>query len=144
MSNFICPTCGLTNIDCGKTGYKTPRELELEENLKKVNELDSKELLNFGKIIRQQEKEIKKLKKDLPKCYRCKSFSRIQGNIDKTYKKLQSDNDVLIQQTFEQHEDILELYRFIRSAEKELCRAGFSQQLNKLIEKHQHLEEVPF
>lgn len=30
MSNFTCPTCGLTNIDCGKAGYKTTREIELE------------------------------------------------------------------------------------------------------------------
>lgn len=33
MSNFICPTCGLTNIDCGKSGYKTAREIELEKKL---------------------------------------------------------------------------------------------------------------
>lgn len=33
MSNFICPTCGITNIDCGKAGYKTPREIELEKKL---------------------------------------------------------------------------------------------------------------
>lgn len=33
MSNFICPTCGLNNIDCGKQGYKTDRELELERRL---------------------------------------------------------------------------------------------------------------
>ena len=33
MSNFICPTCGLTNIDCGKAGYKTAREIELEKKL---------------------------------------------------------------------------------------------------------------
>ena len=33
MSNFICPTCGITNIDCGKEGYKTPREIELEKKL---------------------------------------------------------------------------------------------------------------
>lgn len=26
MSNFVCPTCGFTNIDCGKDGYKTLRE----------------------------------------------------------------------------------------------------------------------
>lgn len=30
MSNFICPTCGFNNIDCGKAGYKTGREIELE------------------------------------------------------------------------------------------------------------------
>ena len=33
MSNFICPTCGLTNIDCGKAGYKTAREIELEKKV---------------------------------------------------------------------------------------------------------------
>ena len=33
MSNFTCPTCGLTNIDCGKAGYKTDREIELEKKL---------------------------------------------------------------------------------------------------------------
>lgn len=33
MSNFTCPTCGLTNIDCGKAGYKTAREIELEKQL---------------------------------------------------------------------------------------------------------------
>lgn len=33
MSNFTCLTCGLTNIDCGKAGYKTAREIELEKKL---------------------------------------------------------------------------------------------------------------
>lgn len=37
MSNFICPPCGLpcgfNNIDCGKAGYKTDREIELEKKL---------------------------------------------------------------------------------------------------------------
>ena len=33
MSNFTCPTCGLINIDCGKDGYKTAREIELEKQL---------------------------------------------------------------------------------------------------------------
>lgn len=28
MSNFVCPTCGFTNIDCGKDGYKTLREID--------------------------------------------------------------------------------------------------------------------
>ena len=31
MSNFQCPECGMINIDCGKGGYKTPREIELEK-----------------------------------------------------------------------------------------------------------------
>ena len=36
MSNFICTHCGMTNIDCGKDGFKTPRELELEEAIKTI------------------------------------------------------------------------------------------------------------
>ena len=33
MSNFICSECGMNNIDCGKAGYKTAREIELEKKL---------------------------------------------------------------------------------------------------------------
>lgn len=44
MSNFICPTCGLTNIDCGKDGYKTDREIELEKKL----EIATEALENIG------------------------------------------------------------------------------------------------
>lgn len=35
MSNFQCPECGMINIDCGKEGYKTPREIELEKENEK-------------------------------------------------------------------------------------------------------------
>lgn len=40
MSNFKCSECGMTNIDCGKEGHKTPREIELE----KENEILNKKL----------------------------------------------------------------------------------------------------
>ena len=33
MSNFICSECGMTNIDCGGSGYKTPKEIELENQI---------------------------------------------------------------------------------------------------------------
>lgn len=33
MSNIKCPTCGVTSYDCGKDGYKTAREIELEKKL---------------------------------------------------------------------------------------------------------------
>lgn len=33
MSNFICSECGMTNIDCGYAGYKTPKEIELENQI---------------------------------------------------------------------------------------------------------------
>lgn len=52
MSNFICPTCGLTNIDCGKAGYKTAREIELEKKLEIAKEkLETiKTTATFGKL----------------------------------------------------------------------------------------------
>lgn len=43
MSNFICSECGMTNIDCGYAGYKTPKEIKLEKQIadlsKKVERL---------------------------------------------------------------------------------------------------------
>ena len=36
MSNFICSECGMTNIDCGRDGYKTPKEIELEKENEKL------------------------------------------------------------------------------------------------------------
>lgn len=38
MSNFVCPHCGMTNIDCGKDVFKTPREIELENALNEIEE----------------------------------------------------------------------------------------------------------
>lgn len=38
MSNFKCSECGTINIDCGLGGFKTPREIELEEKLKIAEE----------------------------------------------------------------------------------------------------------
>lgn len=34
MSNYTCPTCGTNHIDCGYGGYKTAKEVELEEQVK--------------------------------------------------------------------------------------------------------------
>lgn len=33
MSNITCPTCGVVSYDCGKAGFKTKREIELEKQL---------------------------------------------------------------------------------------------------------------
>lgn len=38
MSNFKCNECGFINIDCGKDGYKTPKEIELEFKVKDLEE----------------------------------------------------------------------------------------------------------
>ena len=38
MSNFICSECGMANIDCGSSGYKTPKEIELEKENKRLQE----------------------------------------------------------------------------------------------------------
>lgn len=53
MSNFICSECGMTNIDCGRAGYKTPKEIELENQIadlsKKVH------ILNEGNMKLENE-----------------------------------------------------------------------------------------
>lgn len=36
MSSFQCDKCGMINIDCGNEGFKTPREIELEVYIKKL------------------------------------------------------------------------------------------------------------
>ncbi len=57
MSNFKCSECGTVNIDCGKQGYKTPREIELEkeneilkEKLKIAEENKSRKVKNDNKL----------------------------------------------------------------------------------------------
>lgn len=53
MSNFICEKCGMTNIDCGKQGYKTEREIELEKQLDreiKINRKLVKALKEYAKL----------------------------------------------------------------------------------------------
>lgn len=55
MSNFICPTCGITNIDCGKEGYKTAREIELEKKLEiAVKALEK--MVNYNSVAEQVDK----------------------------------------------------------------------------------------
>lgn len=62
MSNFKCSNCGTINIDCGKEGYKTPREIELEEQIKKLEKITIPQLLNE---IKQKEATIVKLVAEL-------------------------------------------------------------------------------
>lgn len=50
MSNFICKECGMTNIDCGGAGYKTPKEIELEEELNSLKER-LKALIKDGRFV---------------------------------------------------------------------------------------------
>lgn len=62
MSNFQCPHCGMTNIDCGWGKFKTPREIELEEKIKNLEEVTIPQLLDE---LKQKDYTIVKLVKDL-------------------------------------------------------------------------------
>ena len=48
MSNFVCPHCGMTNIDCGAGGYKTPRELELENIISEIKKVCIEDTREFA------------------------------------------------------------------------------------------------
>ena len=59
MSNFICSECGMTNIDCGYAGYKTPKEIELEKKVHILNEANMKlenELGHFADLSKKVER----------------------------------------------------------------------------------------
>lgn len=70
MSNFICPICGINNIDCGKAGYKTDREIELEkklvvavEALQKIGEVNTNRAIDsFQRCQMIAEKTLTKIK----------------------------------------------------------------------------------
>ena len=48
MSNFNCPHCGMVNIDCGKEGYKTPKELGYEKALEEIKKVCIKDTREFA------------------------------------------------------------------------------------------------
>lgn len=50
MTSFVCPHCGMVNIDCGKEGYKTCKEVELETEVAKLKYL-IKNFLNSPRIF---------------------------------------------------------------------------------------------
>lgn len=61
MANFVCDNCGMVNIDCGKDGYKTEKELQLEAELNRA-------VQQYNAVVAQNrslQSEIKDLKKKL-------------------------------------------------------------------------------
>lgn len=61
MSNFICPTCGFTNIDCGKDGYKTRREIDFGQEITRLTDLNKQ----YSYLIKQRDIHNKELEKKL-------------------------------------------------------------------------------
>lgn len=93
MSNFICSECGMTNIDCGRAGYKTPKEIELEKELK----LYKRAIERTDRIEKclNQEGQIKRLQEQLRIAKRvlenyaneenwddCRSYNFYTDNVD--------------------------------------------------------------
>lgn len=61
MANFVCESCGMVNIDCGKDGYKTEKELQLEAELNRA-------VQQYNAVVAQNrslQSEIKDLRKKL-------------------------------------------------------------------------------
>ncbi len=61
MANFVCESCGMVNIDCGKDGYKTEKELQLEAELNRA-------VQQYNAVVAQNrslQSEIKGLKEKL-------------------------------------------------------------------------------
>lgn len=61
MSNFVCPTCGFTNIDCGKDGYKTRREIDFEQEITRLTDLNKQ----YSYLIKQRDIHNKELEEKI-------------------------------------------------------------------------------
>lgn len=48
MTNFKCPYCGMTNIDCGLGVFKTPREIELENIISEIKNVCLEDTRTFA------------------------------------------------------------------------------------------------
>ena len=48
MTNFKCPYCGMTNIDCGLGVFKTPREIELENIISEIKNVCLEDTREFA------------------------------------------------------------------------------------------------
>ena len=92
MSNFICSECGMTNIDCGYAGYKTPKEIELEKKVHILNEANMKlenELGHFADLskkverLQEQLKEANELLKSLTPLDRWQDDSNVNSYLEK-------------------------------------------------------------
>lgn len=67
MSNFICSECGMTNIDCGYDGYKTPKEIELEKKVHILNKANMTLENELGRFA-EASKTIERLQEQLNEC----------------------------------------------------------------------------
>lgn len=65
MSNFQCPHCGMTNIDCGKGGFKTPREIELEKRVKDLEQKLNAQFVEMEEKLTAEEMKNFELKEEI-------------------------------------------------------------------------------
>lgn len=65
MSNFKCSECGTINIDCGKEGYKTPKEIELEKSVKDLEQKPNTQFAEMEEKLTAEEMKNYKLKEKL-------------------------------------------------------------------------------
>lgn len=65
MSNFKCSECGMINIDCGKEGFKTPRELELEARVKELEQKLNAQFTEMEEKLTAEEMKNYELKEKL-------------------------------------------------------------------------------
>lgn len=93
MSNFKCSECGMINVDCGKEGYKTPREIELEkenETLKSLN----KHLTENGLFSQRHFKEENEKYKSFLEWMLKQQYYILPANIKKKIKEVLNDNNI--------------------------------------------------
>lgn len=65
MSNFKCSECGMINFDCGKGGFKTPREIELEKRVKDLEQKLNAQFVEMEEKLTAEEMKNFELKEEI-------------------------------------------------------------------------------
>ena len=65
MSNYECPHCGMTNIDCGWGKFRTPKEIELESRVKELEEKLNAQFAEMEEKLTAEENKNFELKEKL-------------------------------------------------------------------------------
>lgn len=139
MSNFICSECGMTNIDCGRDGYKTPKEIELEKKVHILNEANMKlenELGHFADVSKKVERLQKQLHiatKALEEYERCENGSyahkalalikEVKMNI-KYIQRKDGENDIKLRSRIKKEHQIADLSKTIERLQEQLNEAN--------------------
>lgn len=135
MSNFICSECGMTNIDCGRDGYKTPKEIELEKKVHILNKANMKlenELGHFADLSKKVEHLQKQLRIAIKALDNCRGFDFVKQGLKeieevkmniKHIQRKDGENDIKLRSRIKKEHQIADLSKKVERLQAQLNEA---------------------